>query len=73
MSSVHFVTSGFKPDFDPEYDHIRDKLTPEFAETLAECARIFGWSGDYNEIVSFVETCIYESGVDPRKVDLDPH
>jgi len=56
-----------------EYDPIRHKLTPEFLATLNECAKIFGWSGDYHEVHAFVVQINEEGGVDSSTLDLDPY
>jgi len=38
-------------------DEIKPKITDDFLSTLSELARIYGWTGDYGEIVNFVEDC----------------
>lgn len=36
-------------------EKVKSLLTQEFLETLTEIAKIYGWSGDYSEIYSFIE------------------
>lgn len=69
MSSVHFVTSGL----DHNFDSIRSKITPDFLATLNECAKIYGWTGDYIEIERFVEYINEEGGVSRHDIDIEPY
>lgn len=40
-----------KPEMREEL--LRARLTPEFMSTLEEACRIYGWSGDFSELIQF--------------------
>lgn len=52
---------------------IKPKVTPEFIDTLVELARIFGWSSDYIEVMSFVRFCSNITGRTLTPEDLEEY
>jgi hypothetical protein len=44
---------------------LRPLLTPDFLRLLTHTARTYGWSGDYVEIIKFLEWC-YRLAGQPR-------
>lgn len=55
-------------------DHIERELTESnnktFLDTLVHYAKRYGWNGDYIEVVSFVDWCHDELGVERREMEL---
>ena len=41
-----------------------------FLSTLVRYAKQYGWNGDYTEVVSFVDWCHDELGVERREMEL---
>jgi hypothetical protein len=61
-----------KPEEHDELERrLAERITPEFLSTLAEAARVCGWSRDYVEIGTFVEDMFRLADTEPP--DLEPY
>jgi hypothetical protein len=55
---------------EPNEEALKPELTDDFIATLIKAAKTYGWSGDYGEVVGFVEWCLRLS--DREAEDLEP-
>lgn len=53
---------------------IKQRLTPEFLETLKELGKVVGWQTDYCEIRAFIEKAYEMAGFnEPTMEELEPY
>jgi len=56
---------------------LKEKVTPEFLETLTECSKLVGWLVDYSEITDFFrwicDNCDIVLSTDDLAAKMDPY
>ena len=57
-------------EYENKIKELKEKITPEFLETLSECARIVGWGIDYTEVINFIESIYGYLDIDISSKDL---
>lgn len=50
---------------------LMDKPSIEFLDELRRRAKAYGWSGDYVEVLKFVQRLYKEAGIDYEELDFE--